>query len=211
MATKILKSEAKKAPAKKTKDAQKEIKAVEVANIIKSAAAQRAAKADGTNAEERKTFWAQSGYKGISRIDHEKRNTHGWYVRVSFGGVMYSKFFSDNVHGGPQKALNKAVKHRNQTEREIGKPRTDRVISAAKARNKTGILGVQRINKGAAGAWQVTWSPAPGELKRTSVSVAKYGEEEAFKRACRIRRQKERAVFGGVISRDEVALPEVNS
>jgi hypothetical protein len=124
---------------------------------------------------------------------------------------MYSKFFSDSVHGGSQKALARAVKHRNLTEKEIGKPRTDRVISAAKARNKTGVLGVQRINKGAAGAWQVTWSPAPGVLQRTSVSVAKYGEEEAFKRAVRIRRQKEKAVFGGVISKDEISLPSNSS
>jgi len=171
--------------------------------------AKGAAKIALQNGEAPKTFWATSGYKGISRIDHEKRKTHGWYVRVSFSGQMHSRFFSDSVHGGAQKALGKAVRMRNQIEREIGKPRSDRVISASRTRNKSGILGVQRVNKGAGGAWQVTWSPAPNVLQRTSVSIAKYGDEEAFKRACRIRRQKERAVFGGVISPEEVPVPPV--
>ena len=42
---------------------------------------------------------------------------------------------------------------------------------------------------------------APGVfvLKRTSVSIRKYGMEEAFQRACAIRQKQERKLYGGAI------------
>jgi hypothetical protein len=58
---------------------------------------------------------------------------------------------------------------------------------------------VQRIIKGNHEAFQVTWSPEPNVVSRTSVSIAKYGEEEAFRRACRIREKKERALYGKAV------------
>ncbi len=48
---------------------------------------------------------ADSGYKSISRIDSEKKNMHGWYVRVWFKGVMHSRMFSDKKYGGTEEAL----------------------------------------------------------------------------------------------------------
>jgi hypothetical protein len=48
--------------------------------------------------------------------------------------------------------------------------------------------------------YEVTWSPAPGKVARTTVSVTKYGEEEAFRMARAIRREKERECFNGMIS-----------
>jgi hypothetical protein len=38
---------------------------------------------------------ATSGYKSISRLDHPKKRTHGWYVRVVFQGEIHAHFFSD--------------------------------------------------------------------------------------------------------------------
>ncbi len=143
-----------------------------------------------------------SGYKDISRIDNPRRKTHGWYVRVRFKGQAYSKFFSDVVHKGEVRALNMAVRYRNQLEREIGKPRTDRIVMAGHARSGTGVLGVQRITKGTGPAYEVTWSPRPNLIHRTSVSIRKYGEVEAFARACRLRQQKERIVYGRALAAD---------
>ena len=141
-----------------------------------------------------------SGYKGISRVDNPKRNSHGWYVRVRFKGENYSKFFSDSVHGGMDRALHKAVRYRNKLERDIGKPRTDRTLIVTPTRNETGMIGVKKVAKGPSGAYEVTWSPAPNVVSRTSVSIAKHGEEEAFRRARAIRRKKERELYGGVIT-----------
>jgi hypothetical protein len=148
-----------------------------------------------------------SGHKGISRIDSAKNNTHGWYVRVQYRGETHAKFFSDSAHGGQKKALAKAVRHRNDIEKELGKPRTDRTITVGSARNNSGVQGIKRINKGNGHAYEVTWSPVPGVIQRTTVSIKKFGENEAFRRAIRIRQQKERLYFGGLITQNWPTTP----
>ncbi|MDF2440908.1 MAG: hypothetical protein JWN98_1892, partial [Abditibacteriota bacterium] len=143
-----------------------------------------------------------SGHKGISRIDSFKNNTHGWYVRVQYRGETHSRFFSDSAHGGEQKGLTKAIRERNRLERELGKPRTDRTVAVGVGRNNSGVQGIKRVPKGLGYAYEVTWSPSPGVVQRTSVSIQKHGEEEAFRRAMRIRQSKERKHFGGLITND---------
>ncbi|HYE64831.1 MAG TPA: hypothetical protein VD966_04570 [Pyrinomonadaceae bacterium] len=151
---------------------------------------------------------AKSGHKGISRIDQAKKNTYGWYVRVCFNGQRRSKFFSDAAHGGKEKALEQAVLYRNKTEEELGKPRTDRLVIARNPRNRSGVMGVQRKTKVIKtpegervvnNVYEVTWNPEPGRLCRTWVSIDEYGEEAAFRRACAIRRAKEREMYGEVV------------
>ncbi|HEX8709775.1 MAG TPA: hypothetical protein VF723_16155 [Pyrinomonadaceae bacterium] len=151
---------------------------------------------------------AKSGHKGISRIDQEKRKTHGWYVRVRFDGVQRSKFFSDESNGGREKALEAAVRFRNRLEQDLGKPRTDRLVIARNPRNSSGIMGVQRKTKVVKtpkgervtrNVYEVTWNPEPGKLARTWVSIDEYGEEAAFRKACAIRREKEREMFGSEV------------
>jgi hypothetical protein len=140
-----------------------------------------------------------SGHKGISRVDHLKRNTHGWLVRVAWRGEMHVKFYSDGAHGGKDTALTKAILYRNRLEKQLGKPRTDRTVMVHHQRSDTGVLGVHRVLKEGAPVFEVTWSPEPNIVRRTSVSIRKYGEDEAFRRACVIRRRKEREVFGATL------------
>ncbi len=150
---------------------------------------------------------ATSGHKSVSRID--SRNTHGWYVRVKFNRQNHTKFFTDNVHGGKDSALDAAVRWRNQKERELGKPRTDRIVIASFPGNNTGYTGVIRTKQwtGArdkngnplpnyADIYSVTWSPEPGFVRRTSFSVGKYGEEGARRRAIELRKRMERQIYG---------------
>ncbi len=152
---------------------------------------------------------SKSGHKGVSRIDQPQRNTFGWYVRVSFNGKKQVKFFSDKVHGGKEAALEAAVEFRNQAEKELNKPRTDRLVIARNSRNRSGIMGVQRKTKViktetgervVSNVFEVTWNPEPGKLRRTWVSIDEYGEEAAFRRACAIRREKEREMYGSVVT-----------
>ena len=107
---------------------------------------------------------ARSGYKGISRVDNEKRKTHGWYARVTKDGVTRGRFLSDATHGGEKAALKKAVAARNELESEMGRPRTDRTIMPPRHKksdgNTTGVVGVNRVNIGPLGSFEVTWSPA---------------------------------------------------
>jgi hypothetical protein len=147
---------------------------------------------------------ADSGYKNISRIDAAQKNTHGWYVRIQFKGKSYARFFNDAYCGGSQEALQEAVEYRNQLEVEIGRERTERyLIGGLHPRNNTGVAGVtrtQRVEKKRGKkyireVYEVTWNPEPGRVRRTTVSVKKYGEEEAFRRACAIRKAKEAKIY----------------
>ncbi|HYG81000.1 MAG TPA: hypothetical protein VD861_11465 [Pyrinomonadaceae bacterium] len=162
---------------------------------------------------------AKSGHKGISRIDCPERKTVGWYVRVRLGNVTRSKFISDKAHGGREAALGKAVECRNQLEKEMGKPRTDWVVVGENPRNKSGVVGVRRAVKKYTGrdgrvylneVYEVSWNAGREKRGRTSVSIAKYGEAGAFRRACAIRRQKEQLMYGNeVVSKWAQALGKV--
>ena len=146
-----------------------------------------------------------SGHKGVSRIDCPERKTVGWYVRVRLGNVTKSKFISDSKHGGKEAALVKAVECRNRLEQELGKPRTDWVVVGENPRNKSGVVGVRRAVKKYTGkdgtvyeneVYEVSWNAGREKKGRTSVSIKKYGEAAAFRRACAIRRQKEQLMYG---------------
>jgi hypothetical protein len=148
---------------------------------------------------------AKSGFKGVSRIDQPSKNNHGWYVRVSFNGKQHSKFFNDFKHGGKDAALTAAVAYRDATERELGKPRTDRQVASKTSRNSSGIVGVRRRTRHSkAGAatgelkeyYEVSWTPWPGKVRRKLFSINDMGERSAFLAACAFRRKMEREHFG---------------
>lgn len=151
---------------------------------------------------------AKSGYKGVSRIDSPAKKMHGWYVRVRFDNTTRAKFISDKQHGGREAALEKAVECRNELERELGKPRTDCVIVGSNPRNATGVTGVRRTAKKHRGkdgriylneVYEVTWNAGREKKGRTSVSIKKYGEAAAFRRACGIRRRMEQQMYGAPV------------
>lgn len=150
----------------------------------------------------------KSGHKGISRIDCPEKKTVGWYVRVRLKKVTKSKFISDKAHGGKEAALLTAVECRNQLEKELGKPRTDWVVVGENPRNNSGVVGVRRAVKKYTGkdgkvylneVYQVSWHAGREKKGQTSVSIRKYGEMGAFRRACAIRRQKEKEMYGDVV------------
>ncbi len=76
--------------------------------------------------------------KGISRIDQDARHTHGWYVRIQKSGRSVSKFFSDDLLGGKQKALNLAIEFRESLakKRELPAKLSVAVVAKPKARAK---------------------------------------------------------------------------
>ena len=151
----------------------------------------------------------KSGHKGISRIDSPAKKMHGWYVRVRYNNETRSKFISDKQHGGREAALQRAVECRNELEQELGKPRTDWVIVGNNPRNSTGLVGVRRAVKKYKGkdgkvylneVYEVSWNAGRERKGRTSVSIRKYGEAGAFRRACAIRRQKEEQMYGAPVT-----------
>ncbi len=143
--------------------------------------------------------------KSISRIDQPEKHTHGWYVRVRFAGKEHSKFFPDKTFGGKRKAWNAAIEHRDTVEIKVGKPRTDRTVVRTKSRSRGGMVGVRYVVKRTTTVggdirenpiYEVTWSPEPNVLQRTSLSVRKYGKREAYRLACALRKEKEAEFYG---------------
>ncbi|WP_352432809.1 AP2 domain-containing protein [Pyrinomonas sp.] len=148
---------------------------------------------------------SQSHHKGISRIDCPQKRMHGWYVRVQFKNEKRAKFVSDQKYGGKEAALQKALEFRDKMMEELGRPVTECVIIGTNPRNKSGVVGVRRTVKKYRGkngqiyfneVYEVTWNAGRERRGRTSVSIKKYGEKEAFRRACAIRRQKEQELYG---------------
>jgi len=135
--------------------------------------------------------------KGITRIDDPGRHGVGWYARVVFRGKTASRYFADGAHGGTGAAFEKALRWRNSTEKEVGKPRTDRLFAAASSRSPSGVQGVYRSKN----SYVVAWSPAKGKMRREFVSIRRYGAREALRRAVELRRRHERAVYGRAVSR----------
>lgn len=131
-------------------------------------------------------------HKNITRIDHPKKRTHGYFVRVAWKGERRSKFFSDKSYGDRLAALDAAIHWRNQVEREMGKPRTEHQVVGLSPRNKSGTIGVRRTMKAGHPVYEVTWCPEPGVIRRTSVSIDRYGEKQALKKAKRIRKLHEK-------------------
>lgn len=142
--------------------------------------------------------------QGISRID--SNSTHGWFVRGYKNKTTYSKLFSDKKYGGKTKALTAAREFREELVLELKKIRAmkrPRRVVATDSRNKTGVLGVCRLEKvGPSGqvyaSYSVTWRPKPGVQKCTSFSIRKYGEKKAFKLAVSLRKSKMEEVFNQI-------------
>lgn len=143
-------------------------------------------------------------YKSISRIDQPEKHTHGWYVRVRYGKKQLTKFFNDKQNGGKVKALSAAVRYRDASEKKLGKPRTDRFVVGrlANQRDSVGVRLVIKTSRTVSGeirespAYEVTWSPEPNVVQRTSISIRKHGKREALRMARELRRSKEKQYYG---------------
>jgi hypothetical protein len=140
--------------------------------------------------------------KGVIRIDSD--STHGWQVRVYRHGKTYSKLFSDRKCGSREKAFELAVAYRDQLEQSVqampGSEPKRRLIQQNR-NNATGVLGVSRtFKRDRLGreheVYAVSWNPEPGQARGTSFSISKYGDETAFKMACRLRFQKMKEIHG---------------
>ena len=128
-------------------------------------------------------------HKDIARIDQESKRTFGWYVRVRFVGKIYSKFFSDRKWGGRNSSLLSAISWRDQTEKKIGKTRTNKHIVTV-SNSKTGVVGVrlnEKLNR-----FEVSWVTHLGKQGKTSVSINKHGKKVALAKAIALRQEKEK-------------------
>jgi hypothetical protein len=133
--------------------------------------------------------------RNITRVDHAQLNdyggwsrTRGWWVRFQRNDergqkkMVASKLFSDGVHGGKRKALEKAIRYRNQQERKVSPPSPRGHGSVP-----PGYGYVRRTLRKQRVDWHPHWSAwIRLEARRcasTTWSVTLHGEREAKRRA----------------------------
>ena len=140
--------------------------------------------------------------KGISRMD--SRNTHGWFVRVYRDGKVHSKMFSDGVHGGREKALEIALKYKEEYERKHPPSAINQRLRLKPLKNnKTGVSGISETFGRAQGnrgkkmpCFCVSWVPAPYKPRSKKFYFSKYGDREsAFEAALEFRKEKEQEIM----------------
>ena len=140
--------------------------------------------------------------KGVIRIDSD--STHGWQVRVYRHGKTYSRLFSDRKYGGREVAFEQAVAYRQKLEAEVAQlpeaaPR--RRLITRNRNNSSGVIGISRTFKRDRRGirhevYAVSWNPEPGVAKGTSFSIKRYGEDTAFRLACKLRWEKMKEIYG---------------
>jgi len=133
----------------------------------------------------------------ITRIDalRNNKNTHGWEVRFRRQRGVLEEFFSDSTYGGMGEALKEARKFRDANLNEFPKLNRKEIAEIRKKNNpneKVGVSLVKQTDHRSYGVYeyyyyQAYWSPSPGVHKCRRFSVNKYGEEESFKLACKVR------------------------
>jgi hypothetical protein len=130
-------------------------------------------------------------HKNITRVDHPKSRTHGYSVRIMWKGERRAKFFSDGVYGDRMGAFFAAKEWRDKTEKELGKPRTERLVLGT-PRSDLPVVGVRRVREGHTDYYEATWATFAGKQRRTRFSVAKHGEKRALQLARKARQNGER-------------------
>lgn len=130
-------------------------------------------------------------HKNVTRVDHPRKNSFGYLVRIMWKGQRRGKFFSDQTYGDRLGALFAALEWRDATEKELGKPRTERQVLGTTS-SPSGTRGVRRVRQGYTEYYEATWATTAGKQRRTRYSIHKHGERRALSLARKARERGER-------------------
>lgn len=141
---------------------------------------------------------------GITRVDHERSRTHAWRVTIQRQGKVHVGHFSDGVFGGKQKALAAAKKYRDGLLAKFPPLTRKEYCSILRRNNRSGLAGVSyhaeviETERGPVERrfWIARLPLEPWRTKLVKFSVAKYGAEEAFRRAVKARLDALEALSG---------------
>ncbi|MDQ3753759.1 MAG: hypothetical protein M3371_03400 [Acidobacteriota bacterium] len=132
----------------------------------------------------------------ISRIDQDKKNQHGWWVRIHRDGRMLQKFFSDYAHGGSEgRALSEAKKYRDALLVLYPKPEHGNMFNKANSRNKGNPPGVHKtrsLKRGRAyDVWQAGYILPDGRRVNRKFHFSEDGRSEEEAKALAIKARNE--------------------
>lgn len=139
----------------------------------------------------------------ISRHFNKQRGTIGWRVSIRRSQPVvrnFLKFFPDHVHGGEVAALAAAQAWRDEIQTQFPRTTKEDLAALLRKHNTSGTSGVyrkimrRRAKNGSVSVhilWQAHTPLAVVPFRSRSFSVAKFGEEEALRRAIRARKEFE--------------------
>ena len=132
--------------------------------------------------------------RGIYRVNYPSHK--GIRAYLKFKDTEYQKVFG--LSGGERKALDRARKWREEKLREIqNSPEAANPLKRMQSNNTSGIVGVRRGRTTWSDVWSATWTENGTQFHR-SFSIAKFGEDEAFRLACQARAEAEKRIYGQV-------------
>ena len=135
---------------------------------------------------------------GISRIDDDVQNAHGWRVSLRRHGKMHVKNFPDKKHTGKHKALQQAKLFRDEILIQYPPMTRQHFCSIIRSNNKSGISGVYTYSKSyvlrdgtirESWYWEANWPNKQHESVSVRYSVKQYGEKRAKRMAIQAREQ----------------------
>lgn len=142
----------------------------------------------------RSPFVPTHALDGIVRI--ENATTGRWLVRFRRDRKTYVGHFADSHHGGKRAALEAAKAWRDERLREAQPMSSQAYYSFIRKNNTSGVTGVFRVKliktrrDGTRTEHWVWIAHSPTKpVRARSFSIAKYGEQEAFKLAVMARKQ----------------------
>jgi len=142
---------------------------------------------------------------GISRIDDDVQNAHGWRVSLRRHGKMHVKNFTDKRHAGKRKALQQAKLFRDELLIQYPPMTRQHFCSILRSNNKSGISGVYTYSKSymlrdgtvkESWYWEANWPNKRHESVSARFSVKQFGERQAKRMAIQAREQGLNAVEG---------------
>lgn len=132
--------------------------------------------------------------RGIYRVNYPSHK--GIRVYLKFKDTEYQKVFP--MTGGERKALAAARRWRKERLREVqNSPEAQNPLRKIQSNNKSGIAGVRRGKTAWSKVWSATWVENGKQFHR-SFSIEKFGENEAFKLACKARAEAEQRIYGQI-------------
>jgi len=137
--------------------------------------------------------------KHISRIDQEKKNQHGWWVRIHRDGQMIHKFFSDLSYRGKLSALVEAQRHRDTLLLLHPKPPHGNQFNKPKPGNTSGVVGVHKTTHSKRArvydVWAASWVLPDGRKQTRKFHFSLDGNSEAEAKKLAIKARKEAVIL----------------
>jgi len=117
-----------------------------------------------------------------------------WLVIIDIAPKKYVKTFSDSNYGSKEAALEKAIQFRDKIVQKEGLILVEdrQVHNNKKSTNTSGVNGVSKST----GIYYAYIQVSPYKRKCRKFSIAKYGEEVAFRKAVAWRKGMELIVYG---------------